>query len=105
MLFWDNVYYSVLQLDVEIDCLVYAFYGLTDEWQERGITAERDFSILTAEIAKATFGITPSEHKDLKGLTRKNENLRDHMTDLDDIHHTRGKGDDRDITGRKTGYF
>jgi len=57
--------------------------NLTDEWQERGITTERDFSILTAEIAKATFGITPSEHRDLKGLARKNENLRDHMTDLE----------------------
>ncbi len=57
--------------------------NLTDEWQERGISTERDFSILTAEIAKATFGITPSEHKELKGLTRKNENLRDHMTDLE----------------------
>lgn len=57
--------------------------NLTDEWQERGITTERDFSILTAEIAKATFGITPSEHKELKGLARKNENLRDHMTDLE----------------------
>jgi len=57
--------------------------NLTDEWRERGISTERDFSILTAEIAKATFDITPSEHKDLKGLTRKNENLRDHMTDLE----------------------
>ena len=57
--------------------------NLTDEWQERGISTERDFSILTAEIAKATFGVTPSEHKELKGLTRKNENLRDHMTDLE----------------------
>jgi hypothetical protein len=57
--------------------------NLTDEWQERGISTERDFSILTAEIAKATFGITPSEHKELKGLARKNENLRDHMTDLE----------------------
>jgi prophage antirepressor-like protein len=57
--------------------------NLTDEWQERGITRERDFGILTAEIAKATFGVTPSEHKELKGLTRKNENLRDHMTDLE----------------------
>jgi hypothetical protein len=57
--------------------------NLTDEWQERGITKERDFSILTAEIAKATFGVTPAEHKDLKGLTRKNDNLRDHMTDLE----------------------
>ncbi|QOX77428.1 Bro-N domain-containing protein [Trichlorobacter lovleyi] len=57
--------------------------NLTDEWQERGISSERDFSILTAEIAKATFGVTPSEHKNLKGLTRKNDNLRDHMTDLE----------------------
>jgi hypothetical protein len=57
--------------------------NLTDEWKERGISTERGFSILTAEIAKATFGITPSAHKDLKGLTRRNENLRDHMTDLE----------------------
>ena len=57
--------------------------NLTDEWQERGISSERDFSILTAEIAKATFGLTPSEHKELKGLSRKNDNLRDHMTDLE----------------------
>ena len=34
--------------------------NLTDEWKERGITEERDFAILTAEISKATFGITPS---------------------------------------------
>ena len=57
--------------------------NLTDEWQDRGISTERDFSILSAEIAKATFGVTPSEHKELKGLTRKNDNLRDHMTDLE----------------------
>ena len=57
--------------------------NLTDEWQERGISTERDFSILTAEIAKATFGVTPSEHKELKSLVRKNDNLRDHMTDLE----------------------
>lgn len=38
---------------------------------------------MTAEIVKATFGITPSEHKELKDLTRKNDNLRDHMTDLE----------------------
>ena len=57
--------------------------NLTDEWKERGIATEKDFGILTAEIAKATFGVTPSEHKELKGLIRKNENLRDHMTDLE----------------------
>ncbi len=57
--------------------------NLTDEWKERGIESERDYSILTAEISRATFGITPSEYKHLKGLTRKTQNLRDHMTDLE----------------------
>ncbi|MEW6600723.1 MAG: Bro-N domain-containing protein [Nitrospirota bacterium] len=57
--------------------------NLTDEWRERGIDTESDYAILTAEISKATFGITPAEYKELKGLIRKNENLRDHMTDLE----------------------
>ena len=57
--------------------------NLTDEWKERGITKERDFAILTAEISKATFGLTPSEYKEVKGLTKKNQNVRDHMTDLE----------------------
>jgi hypothetical protein len=57
--------------------------NLTDEWKERGIERERDFAILTAEISKAAFGLTPTEYKDLKGLSRKNQNLRDHMTDLE----------------------
>jgi prophage antirepressor-like protein len=54
---------------------------LTDEWRNRGISAQTDFAILTAEISKATFGLTPSDYKKLKGLQR--ENLRDHMTDLE----------------------
>jgi prophage antirepressor-like protein len=54
---------------------------LTDEWRQRGIKEQRDFAILTADISKATFGLTPTEYKDLKGLKR--ENLRDHMTDLE----------------------
>lgn len=53
---------------------------LTDEWKNRGVTEGVEYSILTAEIAKATFGLTPSEHKDLKKLER--QNLRDHMTNL-----------------------
>lgn len=57
--------------------------NLTDEWKERGIREERDFAILTAEIARATFGVTPSEHRAIKGLTKKGQNLRDHMTDLE----------------------
>jgi DNA-damage-inducible protein D len=54
---------------------------LTDEWHKRGIQGQKDFAILTAEISKATFGLTPSDYKKLKGLQR--ENLRDHMTDLE----------------------
>lgn len=57
--------------------------NLTDEWKERGITKEKDYAILTAEISKATFGLTPSEYKSVKGLTKKNQNLHDHMTDLE----------------------
>lgn len=57
--------------------------NLTDEWKKRGISAESDFAILTAEISKATFGMTPSEYKDFKGLTKKSQNLRDHMDDLE----------------------
>ncbi len=57
--------------------------NLTDEWKERGIEKESDFAILTAEISKAAFGMTPGEYKDFKGLDKKNQNLRDHMTDFE----------------------
>lgn len=57
--------------------------NLTDEWKARGITKEKEYAILTAEISKATFGLTPNEYKSVKGLTKKNQNLRDHMTDLE----------------------
>lgn len=57
--------------------------NLTDEWKERGIKNDHDFAILTAEISKATFGLTPSEYKEVKGLVKKSHNLRDHMTDLE----------------------
>ena len=55
--------------------------SLTDEWQNRGVKEGQEYSILTAEIAKATFGVTPSEHAKIKGLDR--ENLRDHMTPIE----------------------
>jgi hypothetical protein len=54
---------------------------LTDEWQKRGARHQRDYEILTAEISKATFGITPSQYKNLKRLNR--QNLRDHMDDFE----------------------
>ena len=53
---------------------------LTDEWKGRGVKEGQEYAILTAEIAKATFGLTPSEHSKVKGLEK--ENLRDHMTPL-----------------------
>ena len=54
---------------------------LTDEWKNRGVKEGQEYAILTAEIAKATFGLTPSEHSQLKGLEK--QNLRDHMTPLE----------------------
>ena len=54
---------------------------LTDEWKSRGVQEGQEYSILTAEISKAAFGLTPSEYKNLKGLEK--QNLRDHMTDLE----------------------
>jgi prophage antirepressor-like protein len=54
---------------------------LTEEWSERGIKEQKEYAILTAQISKATFGLTPSEYKEVKNL--KAENLRDHMTDLE----------------------
>ncbi len=54
---------------------------LTEEWKNRGVREQKEYSILTAEISKATFGLTPSEYKKVKEL--KNQNLRDHMTDLE----------------------
>ena len=57
--------------------------NLTDEWKKRGITEEKDYSILTTEISKATFGLTPTQYKEVKGITKRNQNLRDHMDDLE----------------------
>ena len=73
---------------------------LTEEWKNRDVGAEREYAILTAEISKATFGLTPSEYKDLKGLER--ENLRDHMNDLDLIFSMLGEAATTEIT--KTQY-
>ena len=68
---------------------------LTDEWKNRGVKEGREYSILTAEISKATFGLTPTEYKNLKGLNR--ENLRDHMTDLELIFTMLGEASTKTI--------
>jgi len=69
---------------------------LTDEWKNRDVKQEQEYAILTAEIAKAAFGVTPGEHKQLKGLKR--ENLRDHMTDLEQIFSMLGEAATTEIT-------
>lgn len=69
---------------------------LTDEWKKRDVRQEKGYSILTAEIAKATFGVTPTKHKKIKGLKR--ENLRDHMNDLELIFSMLGEAATTEIT-------
>jgi len=72
---------------------------LTDEWKNRGIKEEQEYSILTAEISKATFGMTPSQYKRYKGL--KSQNLRDHMTDLELIFSMLGEASTTKVTRAK----
>jgi hypothetical protein len=69
---------------------------LTDEWKDRGVKEQKDYAILTAEISKAAFGITPCEYKKLKGLKR--QNLRDHMNDLELIFSMLGEAATTEIT-------
>lgn len=69
---------------------------LTDEWLKHGVEKPKEYEILTAEISKATFGVTPSEYKKLKGLKR--ENLRDHMNDLELLFSQLGEAATTEIT-------
>lgn len=74
---------------------------LTNEWKQRGVKEGKEYSILTAEISKATFGIIPSEYKKIKGLTKASENLRDHMTDLELIFTMLGEASTTEIAKNK----
>ncbi|MEK6964335.1 MAG: Bro-N domain-containing protein [Nanoarchaeota archaeon] len=71
---------------------------LTDEWKNRDIKTEQEFAILTNEISKATFGKTVGEYKEFKKLQKKNQNLRDHMTDWELILTMFGEKATTDIT-------
>jgi hypothetical protein len=68
---------------------------LTGEWKMHGVKERVEYAILTAEISKASFGLTPSEYKKIKGL--KSENLRDHMTDLELIFSMLGEASTSEI--------
>ncbi len=74
---------------------------LTNEWKMRGVKEGKEYAILTAEISKATFGLTPSEYKSYKGLTKPQENLRDHMTDLELIFTMLGEAATTEIARNK----
>ena len=75
---------------------------LTDEWKARGVAEGIEYSILTAEIARATFGVTPVEHSQLKKLdkVKTGNNLRDHMTDLELIFTMLGEASTTEIARR-----
>jgi hypothetical protein len=72
---------------------------LTEEWKNRGVKEQIEYAILTAEISKATFGMTPSEYKKLKSL--KTQNLRDHMNDLELIFSMLGEASTTKVTRAK----
>ena len=72
---------------------------LTEEWKNRGVKEQIEYSILTSEISKATFGLTPSQYKKIKGL--KSQNLRDHMTDLELIFSMLGEASTTKVTRAK----
>ena len=74
---------------------------LTDEWKKRGVKEQKEFAILTAEISKATFGMTPAEYKDFKALASPKENLRDHMSDLELIFTMLGEASTTEIAKKK----
>ena len=74
---------------------------LTNEWKKRGVKEGKEYAILTAEISKAAFGLSPSEHKLFKGLTKQKENLRYHMTDLELIFTMLGEAATTEIARNK----
>lgn len=74
---------------------------LTEEWKNRGLKEQKEYAILTAEISKATFGMTPSEYRSFKGLSKDNKNLRDHMTDLELIFTMLGEASTTEIAREK----
>ncbi len=72
---------------------------LTNEWKNREVGGDKEYAILTAEISKATFGMTPTQYRKFKSLKRAN--LRDHMTDLELIFSMLGEASTTEIAKNK----
>jgi len=74
---------------------------MTEEWKKRGVREQIEYAILTSEISKATFGMTPAEYKKFKELQNPKDNLRDHMTDLELIFSMLGEASTTEIARKK----
>jgi DNA-damage-inducible protein D len=74
---------------------------LTNEWKKRGVKENREYAILTSEICRATFNMTPLEYKAFKNLGKQGDNLRDHMTDLELIFTMLGEASTTEIARNK----
>ncbi len=72
---------------------------LTDEWKERGLEEEIEFSILTDEITKAWSGKSIKQYKKYKEI--KKENLRDNMTNLELVINMLGEVSTTEISKTK----
>jgi hypothetical protein len=71
----------------------------TDELKARGVTAQKDFAILTNEMTRAWSGKTTKEYKVFKGL--KKESLRDNMTNVELILNMLAEATATDLTKEK----
>jgi hypothetical protein len=74
---------------------------LTNEWKKRGVTEQREYDMLTAEISRATYGITTTEYKAFKSLDKPADNLCDHMNDLELIFTMLGEAATTEIARNK----
>lgn len=52
--------------------------ALTDQWKQRGAVQTLHFGLLTTILHKGALGVTPNEHREIKGLPKR-ENPREHM--------------------------
>ena len=74
---------------------------LPNEWKKRGVKEQREYAMLTAEISRATFGMSPTEYKAFKSLDKPADNLRDHMNDLELIFTMLGEASTTEIARNK----
>lgn len=69
---------------------------LTDVWNDHGVSASKDYAILTNLITQAWSGKNTREYKNLKGLTI--ESLRDNMTTTELVLNMLAETATKDIT-------